>query len=367
MPAPQIFISYRRDDAAGYARAVCDELARHFGAERVFMDVDDIGAGLAFDDAIRQAVGASRVLLVVIGKRWQGERPGAAPRINDAGDFVRLEVAAALAAGLRVIPLLIDGAAMPTEAQLPDELHPLARRNALEIDNSRFAADIERLVAALRDALGEPAPMPVSAAALMPSSPRSTTARPGTLRRAVAVAVAVSVIAAVIVALVMLRPPRSALGDASQAASTAGPGAPVAASAAPGAARADVNGAWQAEVTYDWPNAHYVERFSFGGEAAELHGSASFLGVTRGVLEGRTDAAGLHFLTRTGELGTDAGAAAETVRRYRGRRVGDELRFVMQAEGGSTAHVPVEFVARRTPPAPGSAKSASGSSASAPP
>lgn len=212
--APQIFISYRRDDAAGYARAVCDELARHFGAERVFMDVDDIGAGQAFDDAIRQAVGASRVLLVVMGKRWQGERAGAAPRINDAGDFVRLEVAAALAAGLRVIPLLIDGATIPTEAQLPDELRALARRNALGIDYSRFAADIERLVAAVRDALGEPAPMPASTAALLPSSPGSTTAPPGTPRRAVAVsmavAMAVSIFAAVIVALIMLWQPRSA-------------------------------------------------------------------------------------------------------------------------------------------------------------
>ena len=368
MQAPQIFISYRRDDAAGYARAVCDELARHFGAERVFMDVDDIGAGLAFDDAIRHAVGASRVLLVVMGTRWQGERAGAAPRINDAGDFVRLEVAAALAAGLRVIPLLIDGATMPTEAQLPDELRPLTRRNALEIDNSRFAADIERLVAAVRDALGEPAPMPASPSASMPSSPPSTTARPGTPRRAVAVAIvrsgAVAVAIAVIVPFVMLWLPHSASRDASQAASAAGPDARVAASAAPGLARADVNGAWQAEVHYDWPNAHYLERFSFSGEAAELHGSASFLGVARGVLEGSTDATGLRFLTRSAEIATGAGTAADTVHRYRGRRVGDELHFVMQTEGGSTVHVPVEFVARRSSPAP--AKSASGASASSP-
>ena len=371
MQAPQIFISYRRDDAAGYARAVCDELARHFGAERVFMDVDDIGAGQAFDDAIRQAVSASRVLLVVMGKRWQGERAGAALRINDAGDFVRLEVAAALAAGLRVIPLLIDGATMPTAAELPDELRALTRRNALEIDNTRFAADIERLVAALRDALGEPAPMPASPAAFMPASPRSTTAPPGTPRRAVAVAVvvsvAVSITAAVIVALVMLWQPRSASRDASQAASAAGLGARVAASAMPRLTRADVNGAWQAEVNYDWPNARYQERFSFSGEAAELQGSASFLGVARGVLEGSTDATGLRFQTRTGEIGTGAGMAADTVHRYRGRRVGDELHFVMQTEGGSTVHVPVEFVARRIPPATTASKSASGSSASSPP
>ena len=370
MPAPQIFISYRRDDAAGYARAVCDELARHFGAERVFMDVDDIGAGLAFDDAIRQAVGASRVLLVVMGKRWQGERAGAASRINDAGDFVRLEVAAALAAGLRVIPLLIDGATMPTAAQLPDELRPLARRNALGIDNTRFAADIERLVAALRDVLGEPAPMLASPPAPTQSSPRSTSARAGT-RVALwlaAVAVAVAVAVSIGMGSGVLWPTRSASRGADPAA--AGPGELVAASAVPGLARADVNGAWQAEVNYDWPNARYLERFSFGGEAAELQGSASFLGVARGILEGSTDATGLRFLTRSAEIGTGTGtgtgAAVETIHRYRGRRVGDELRFVMQTEGGSTVHVPVEFVARRSPPAPASAKPASGASASGP-
>src|SRR5882672_2571322 len=100
MRTAQIFISYRRDDAAGYARAVYDELARHFGAERVFIDVDDIAAGQAFDEVIRRAVGTSQVLLVLIGKRWLGERDGAPARISEAGDFVRIEVAAALARGM---------------------------------------------------------------------------------------------------------------------------------------------------------------------------------------------------------------------------------------------------------------------------
>jgi len=76
MQQPQVFISYRRDDTAGYARAVYDELARHFGPERVFIDVDDIGAGQAFDEVIAHAVGGSKVLLVMIGKRWLGEREG---------------------------------------------------------------------------------------------------------------------------------------------------------------------------------------------------------------------------------------------------------------------------------------------------
>ena len=154
MRAAQIFISYRRDDTAGYARAIADELGRHFGADRVFIDVDDINAGLPFSEVIQRAMGESEVLLVLIGKRWRGEREGGAPvRIAEAGDLVRQEVAAGLAKRMRVIPLLFDGAVMPTEAQLPDALRPLAGRNALEIGNTRFAADIERLVGALREAL----------------------------------------------------------------------------------------------------------------------------------------------------------------------------------------------------------------------
>ena len=154
MPAAQIFISYRRDDTAGYARAVYDALAGRFGHERVFIDVDDIVAGRPFDEAIHHAVGQSEVLLVLIGPRWLAGPAGGPSRLMAPDDFVRQEVAAGLARGMRVIPLLFDGAAMPTEAQLPAPLQPLARRQALAIDATRFAADTERLVAVLREALG---------------------------------------------------------------------------------------------------------------------------------------------------------------------------------------------------------------------
>ena len=67
----------------------------------------------------------------------------------------------------------------------------------------------------------------------------------------------------------------------------------------------------------------------------------------RGVLEGRVDAAGVVFVTRTSESSGSGGSGVAVVHRYRGRLAGDELRFVMQTEGGSSPHVPVEFVARR--------------------
>ena len=319
MQQPQIFISYRRDDAAGYARAVNDELVRCFGAERVFIDVDDINAGQPFSEIIQRSVGDSAVLLALIGKRWRGEREGAAPRLFEPGDFVRQEVAAGLAKGLRVIPVLLDGVAMPESAQLPPDLGALAGRNALELDNTRFAADMARLVHEVRDALGD-------SASTRPAAPSA----PPTWRWIAAVAVAAVALAAL---WQWQRSPAPSSAPADQAR------APT--------ARAQVNGEWRADVVYDWPNARYSERFAFAGDADALHGSASFLGVARGVLEGRVDAAGLSFVTRTSETGGSGAGEVQLVHRYRGRLAGDELRFVMQTEGGSSAHVPVEFVARR--------------------
>jgi len=311
MGEPRIFISYRSDDAAGYARAVNDALVHRFGADAVFIDVDDIHAGQPFSEVIQRSVGGSAVLLALIGKRWRGERDGAPPRIADDADFVRREVAAGLAhPAMRVIPVLLDGATMPEPAQLPADLQALAGRNALELDNTRFAADLEHLLREVAAALGE-----------APSAPTLRTSFAGWWLAAVALALAV------LFALVWEL--RSSLPPTQTEAT----------------ARAPVNGEWRAQVEYDWPNARYVERFVFAGDGAALHGTASFLGVARGVLEGSVDASQLRFETRTSEA--SGGADAALVHRYRGRLVGDELRFVVQTEGGSSAHAPGEFVARR--------------------
>jgi hypothetical protein len=150
-----IFISYRRDDSAGYTRAIYDQLAERFTQERIFMDVDAIEPGLPFDEVINQAVSRCEILLVIIGKRWMEQQPGVGPRINDEKDFVRLEIAAALSRNVRVIPVLLDGAGMPTEELLPEPLRALARRNAIEISNTRFKSDVNRLVEVVSKVLGE--------------------------------------------------------------------------------------------------------------------------------------------------------------------------------------------------------------------
>ena len=150
-----IFISYRRDDSAGYTRAVHEQLAKRFSAQRIFMDVDTIDPGLPFDQAIEQAVGRCDVLLAMIGRRWLEAQGDKGPRLGNPKDFVRNEIAIALSRNIRVIPVPLDGAEMPVEEVLPEALRPLAMRNAIEISNSRFLSDVERLADAVGRALGE--------------------------------------------------------------------------------------------------------------------------------------------------------------------------------------------------------------------
>ena len=142
-----IFLSYRREDAAPYARLLQYQLSERFPDARVFMDLDSIDAGLDFAEVIRGAVDSSVVLVVLIGRQWatvadeEGRR-----RIDDPNDFVRFEVQTALKRGVRVIPVLIDNARPLRQQQLPAELHKLARLNALELSYGRYQYDSGRLL-----------------------------------------------------------------------------------------------------------------------------------------------------------------------------------------------------------------------------
>jgi hypothetical protein len=106
---PGVFISYRRDDSAGFAGRLADDLGEKFGADLVFMDVTGIAPGIDFRKAIESKVGDCDAVLVVIGRSWLGGRGGDA-RLQDATDVVRLEVASALRRDVAVIPVLVDGA-----------------------------------------------------------------------------------------------------------------------------------------------------------------------------------------------------------------------------------------------------------------
>jgi hypothetical protein len=127
-----------------------DRLTDRFSEGQVFIDVDTIEPGVDFAEAIFRAVAACTVLLAIIGPAWltatnqRGRR-----RLDDPDDIVRLEIEAALARDVRVIPILVEGAVMPRREDLPKSLAGLARRNALFVRHESFRYDAGRLITAI--------------------------------------------------------------------------------------------------------------------------------------------------------------------------------------------------------------------------
>lgn len=146
----RIFVSYRRDDAAGHAGRLYDQLREDFGDDSVFMDVDAIEPGVDFAERIERAVESADVFIAVVGRNWASVTDAAGRRrLDDPDDYVRREVAAALGRPITVVPVLVGGATMPAAGELPAELAHLTRRNALVLSDLDWHSGARRLVAAL--------------------------------------------------------------------------------------------------------------------------------------------------------------------------------------------------------------------------
>jgi hypothetical protein len=147
---PSIFLSYRRVDTSGHTGRLSDALDAKFGRDSVFHDIQSIEAGNRFDEVIDAALAKCRVFIPLIGDDWLGiTGADGRRRLDDPGDLVRREVAAALRRGVPVIPVLLEGASMPAAASLPEEMRPLTRHQAVEISDTRWDFDVQRLVAAI--------------------------------------------------------------------------------------------------------------------------------------------------------------------------------------------------------------------------
>lgn len=141
-----IFISYRRSDSRHIAGRIAERLNDAPGVRRVFIDVDGINPGMNFADKIDEALHDSHVCLVIMGDDWVGAREqGKEPRIIEVGDFVRLETAAAIARGKKVIPVLVDGASMPAADTLPADVRPIVTIDAVFVRHNSFSQDLELL------------------------------------------------------------------------------------------------------------------------------------------------------------------------------------------------------------------------------
>jgi hypothetical protein len=144
-----IFISYRRADSEGHTGRLFEDLTDHFGRNAVFMDVVAVEKGRDFRRIIEEHIGSCGVLLVIIGKNWLAPYQ-AEPRAEGSTDFARIEIATALRRDIPVIPVLVQGARMPREDELPNDLKELVFRNGAELTHARWESDVNLLIDALK-------------------------------------------------------------------------------------------------------------------------------------------------------------------------------------------------------------------------
>jgi len=299
--ANRVFISYRRDDAAGYAGRLEEALEQRLGHGSVFRDVLDIAPGADFVEAIRQRLAGAQTVLVLIGPRWAGGDTPGTRRIDDAQDFVHLEVQEALASGAHVIPVLLPGATMPGEAELPAPLQPLARRNAMNLGDTHWGADIDRLVASI----GVTPP-----------------------RRIWPWALGAALLAAALVGgWCLLRPTPAPPPDAGDR----------------------LIGVWVAPVRYSWGDRH-DERFEFKRHAGQITGTAGYLRHPRAIEKLQIDGLNLHFQTHSQVMmGNETRELTHSyAAELRGQPPNEVLAFRLQSSGGFSSEKPLEFEARRS-------------------
>ena len=319
-----IFISYRREDSAPYAGRLYDRLSARFGADRVFMDVDDIAPGADFAAQIGAKIHSCDALIAVIGKNWLTVRNGnGQARFTDPNDFVGLELASALRRGVLVIPVLVGGAVMPKPEELRDDLRDLAGKNAVTLQDHDFQRDVESVIHALEN---------LSPLRQQPDRPEDVSLRQRRerLRKRLLWKVPVILLLVSFAVWWQLRQEQS--------------GQPAA-----GAAPAEINrmakaiaGVWEGEVTYSW-GAKYKERFFFEPEGDKLFGTATFLESKRGIEDGKIEVDHISFSVRFEEMSGDA--AREVKNSYFAKVSGSELSVRMQDSRGTP---PLEFKLTRS-------------------
>ena len=340
---PGVFISYRREDSAAYAGRLFDILSTEFGRENTFMDLDTIQGGDDFSVVIERKLDVSDALLAVIGTHWLSvTEPNGGRRLDNASDFVRVEIGKALERGIRVIPVLVGGATLPRPKDLPSNLQALCERQAMEVRDSHFHADVKELTDLLHRTLHG----------------TGFFSQAANLKRFIpAFLVGLAVVIGIFWLLVHGKggPPNPVAAGTEQASQNSGSAPPSARTGAGGTSTsakplANVAGEWEATVKYDWGDT-YHEWFDFEVDGQELSGTAGFLGVPKGqgrpIWEGKIAGDRISFMTKSlTSLGGDE-KTYEDKHYYKGTVKGDEIVFTMVTDSSIESHTPIHFTANR--------------------
>jgi CheY-like chemotaxis protein len=137
----KVFVSYQRADTALAAHAL--GYALRLGGHEAFIDTGSIGVGELYRQVISNAVSESNLVFALIGPSFD------ARRLQEPTSVVTYEWQRARFHGAAVVPVLVDGGAMPADEQLPSALRWFTRRNALAMRRGSFSADIDACVSAV--------------------------------------------------------------------------------------------------------------------------------------------------------------------------------------------------------------------------
>lgn len=317
-----IFISYRREDSAPYAGRIYDRLSARFGADQVFMDVDDIPPGADFTAHIGAKVGSCDAMVVVIGKNWLTARDAKGQvRLNAPGDVVATEIALGLGRNVLVIPALVGNAGMPKVEELRGDLKPLAQRNAVSLSDQDFSRDVDQIVTALEKIPGLP-----KGSENQRRNARAELRRK-LWRRLLWKAPIIFLLVSFAIWWQWRKEEETKLAGSERNAATA----------------AQFTGTWSGEVVYPWGE-KFAEQFFFQPEGNKLFGAASFLGAKRGIEEGKIEGENISFFIRFQE--SSGGVTRDHKNYYWGKLDGDRIQVRLQDD---RSNPPVDFVLSKLP------------------
>src|SRR5215467_5973337 len=151
-----VLVSHCREDAPGHTSRLVDRLRAQFKDRGVLFDFLEGRTGADLSGAVQGVVASCDAVLAVIGSSWLACVSGRRIRPSDAiPDTFCLEIAAALSRNVPVIPVLVQGAAMPRPETLPEGIRDLSRRQAFELRDRNWDRDVGELTAVLNQILTE--------------------------------------------------------------------------------------------------------------------------------------------------------------------------------------------------------------------
>jgi hypothetical protein len=129
-----VYLSYTRSESGAAAIGLRKRLDAIMGFANVW-DNAELRAGTSLEEEVRRALDRCSIVVALIGRN----------AFHSARTWQVDEIAYALAAGKPVVPVLLDGAAMPDTTDLPESIIGLSRYQTFELHADRMEADLDRL------------------------------------------------------------------------------------------------------------------------------------------------------------------------------------------------------------------------------